>query len=140
LRRVPGGRGEEGVVLAEFVVGIIIIVVFVDLLVTMGQLFYAKGQVTDAARNAAQAAVVAATPSMASSTGTDAADATLAPVACKPLEVAVNTSRFAPGGSVAVKVSCTVPLSYASLVGIPGSVNLNAAVAAPMESYRNGSG
>lgn len=130
-------RNQDGMVVAEFVIVVTVLIAFVALLVGMGQLFHAKGEVTDAARNGAQAAVVAATSSMAVAQGQAAARATLSPIPCRALDVTVDTSRFAPGGAVAVKVSCTVNLSDAAIIGIPGSVTVTSTVSAPMESYRN---
>jgi len=133
-----GHRGEEGQVLASALFAITLLVGFVAATVTMGQLLYAKGQVTDAARNAAQAAAIVATSSQAQPQARLAAAGTLGPARCRVLNVAVDTAAFAPGGSVGVKVSCNVGLIDNGLIGIPGSVTLTGSSRAPMESYRRG--
>lgn len=122
----------------EALFAITLLIVFVAFLVSMGELLVTKGHVTDAARNGAQAAVIAATSAQAQPQAQGAAAATLGPAHCRTLSVAADTSRFAPGGSVGVSVSCNVALTDNGLIGIPGTVTLTSSVRAPMETFRNG--
>jgi Flp pilus assembly protein TadG len=137
--RPPVRRGSEvGAGALDLLFAVTILMVFLGLVVSMGQIFYSHGEITDAARDGAQAAVVAATPADAQSQASDVVRSTLRPVKCKTLDVAVDTSNFAPGGSVTVTVSCTINPVDARLAGLAPSITLSSSVSAPMETFRNG--
>lgn len=142
-RIVRGWRGwwraEEGSVAAEITLlapVLIMLLVFVAVVVHRG--VDARLRLDDAAHQAARAASIERTApaadTAARATATDALAA--ADVACAAVDVAVDTAGFRPGGTVAVTVSCTLDLSEALIVGVPGQVVLAATAAEPVDLYR----
>ena len=59
--------------------------------------------------------------------------------ACSNPRATVDASAFGRGGSVSVKVRCSVPLADLALVRIPGSLTLEAEAAEVIDVLRSGS-
>ena len=59
--------------------------------------------------------------------------------ACRKPQATVDISAFSRGGSVSVKVRCSIPLSDLALVRIPGSLTLEAEAAEVIDVLRSGS-
>ena len=75
-----------------------------------------------------------------SKSGTSQSDtAGTAKEACSKPRATVDASAFGRGGSVSVKVRCSVPLSDLALVRIPGSLTLEAEAAEVIDVLRSGS-
>jgi len=106
--------------------------------VLAGRLSQTRADVDRAARDAARSASLARSSENAATDGEAAARATLTDggVSCAHLEVDIDTSRFAAGGTVAATVTCTVALTDLSLLGVPGSRTLSASFVQPIDTYR----
>jgi Flp pilus assembly protein TadG len=99
----------------------------------------ARLDVESAAASAARAASLQRSPTTAVTAARDAAAADLAgrTVTCAVLDVAVDTSRFARGGSVTVTVTCQVDLATLTrTTGIPGHYTATATSTSPIDTYR----
>jgi hypothetical protein len=59
-------------------------------------------------------------------------------VTCTRLDVAVDTSRFRPGGDVTVEVTCTVALGDVAFTGLPGQRTVSARAVEVVDVYRGG--
>jgi len=132
MNRWCDGRGSVAVEALFFVP----IIVFVLLgVVAGGRLVEAKADVWSATRDAARAASLRGTPSGAGAAAQDAVGAALARRrrSCVPWDAAVDTTRFGPGGVVAVEVTCLVALSDLGLPGLPGSRSVHARVTVPID-------
>ena len=72
----------------------------------------------------------------------DAAEATAATniaaggVACRRLDVTVDTTAFAAGGQVAVTVSCQAGFGDIALLAVPGSRTFTATAVEVIDTYR----
>ncbi len=101
-------RDQRGAVSTELAVLTPVLIGFMLLVVFAGRVAQAEGDVANAAHEAARAASLVATPQAALEAGTNTAAANIAEgaVACRNLDVSVDTSDFAAGGQVAVTVSC----------------------------------
>ena len=132
-------RADTGSVAAEVTLlapVLIMLLVFVAVVIHRG--VDARLRLNDATHQAARAASIERTApaadTAARATATDALAA--ADVACATLEVTADTTDFRPGGTVVVTVSCTVDLSDALIVGVPGQVVLSATAVEPVDTYR----
>lgn len=132
-------RADTGSVAAEVTLlapVLIMLLVFVAVVIHRG--VDARLRLGDTAHQAARAASIERTAPAANTaaraTATDALAA--ADVACAAWEVTVDTTDFRPGGTVVVTVSCTVDLSDALIVGVPGRVVLSATAVEPVDTYR----
>ncbi len=129
---------EEGSLAVELVVLTPVLFLLALMAMIFGRVSLARQQVTEAARAGAQAAAV--------QTGAPGAQAAAAQLAvadlvdqtrtCVADQVTVDVSRFTPGGSVSVVVSCNVDLSDLAVPGMPGSTTLRASATAPIDPYR----
>lgn len=132
-------RADTGSVAAEVTLlapVLIMLLVFVGVVIHRG--VDARLRLNDSAHQAARAASIERTApaadSAARATATDALATT--DVACAALEVTADTTDFRPGGTVVVTVSCTVDLSDALIVGVPGQVVLSATAVEPVDIFR----
>lgn len=144
--RRSGGRGwrgwwraDEGSVAAEVTLlapVLIMLLVFVAVVIHRG--VDVRLRLDDAAHQAARAAsferTAPAADTAAHATATDALAG--AGVTCTTLEVAADTTGLRPGGAVAVTLSCTLDLSDALIVGVPGQMVLSATAVEPVDTYR----
>lgn len=132
--RVP----ERGSVSVELVLLAPVLVAVLLLIVGLGQLSEAGGQLTGAARDGARAASQALSADAAPDAARSAVTADLVDSGrnCRNADVQVDTSRFAPGGTVRVRVICTYELSDLGFAGFPGRHTLTATATAPIERYR----
>jgi Flp pilus assembly protein TadG len=118
-----------------------VLVLILLLVVAVGRLVLAHQEVDAAAADAARAASIATSPGSATHAAIDAAsgDLTGERVTCSSFTTSVDTSRFAPGGSVSVEVRCVASLAGLSLLRLPGSETLVASSTAPIDLYRRAS-
>jgi hypothetical protein len=95
--------------------------------------------VVEAARAGAEAAAVEPDAQSARSGAAELAVAELfgQTRTCSGGAVGVDVSRFIPGGSVTVEVTCTVDLSDLSVPGVPGTTTVHASATAPVDPYRS---
>ena len=104
------GRGDEGTsdalglaLLAPAMIGLAVVIVF------LGRGVDSRATVQSAAESAAQAAAQERSPAAATAAARAVGAAMLLDTTtCASPSVEVDTSRFGPGGRVAVTVSCTV--------------------------------
>jgi Flp pilus assembly protein TadG len=110
--------------------------------VALGRIVSARMEVDGAAAQAARAASIARDPATATAMAKQAATTALGSdhVTCADLTVTTDTADFAPGGQVAVTVTCTVDL--ADLVGLrlPASQSISSTSTAVIDLYRAVSG
>lgn len=120
--------------MAPVLVGLMMLVVYA------GRLSQAESQVRSAATSAARAASLRHTAGLAQAEATQVATDNLADaeVACRQIDVTVDTSRLAPAGTVTAQVSCTASLADLTLLELPGSKTIGAAASAPVDTYRAG--
>jgi Flp pilus assembly protein TadG len=136
---LPKARGDGGTAAAEFAVVFPLLLLVLVGVVFVGRLATAEGQVEGAARDAARAASARRSPANAGQAARVEAEAALRAggVTCQRLDVRIDTSRFEPGGSVAVSVTCQVSLAGLDLLGLPGSTTRTATARAPIDLYRS---
>lgn len=110
-------RGPRGSAAVELVLVAPLLVVLIGVVVFLGRIAQARSDVDLVVRDAARAASLARSPEQATADATTSArkDA-LSTGLCESLDVAVDTTRFAPGGHVVVNLSCRI--ATADLVGL----------------------
>ncbi len=136
-RRLSGERGSAA---TEVVILVPLAVLMVGFMILVGRLATTNQDIISASRDAARAASVRQDPSAAISDGTAAAEATLAArgVSCETLTIEIDTTNFQPGGQVTANVTCSIGLSDAVGLGIPGAKTVSASSIAVVDSYRGG--
>jgi Flp pilus assembly protein TadG len=130
---------DAGTIAVELVVLTPVLFVLALMTLVFGRVSEARQQVVEAARAGAQAAAVLPD---APSAQTGAAQLAVLDLfsrthTCSGSGVTVDVSRFAPGGSVTVQVTCSVGLSDLSVPGVPGTTTIRASATAPIDPYRS---
>ena len=129
---------QRGAVSTELAVVTPLLIGFMLLVVFAGRVAQAEGDVAHAAQEAARAASLVGAPAAA----VDAAEATAATniaaggVACRRLDVTVDTTAFQAGGQVAVTVSCQAVFGDVTLLAVPGSRTFTATAVEVIDTYR----
>ena len=133
------GRDESGSVTAELVLLTPLLILMLLFVVALGRLSGARLEVDGAAAQAARAASIARDPATAVAMATQTATAALGSdhVTCAQLTVSTNTAQFAPGGSVAVTVTCTVALSDLTGLRLPASESVTSRATAVVDTFRS---
>jgi Flp pilus assembly protein TadG len=130
---------DSGSVAVELVVLTPVLFLLALMMLVFGRVSEARQQVVEAARSGAEAAAVL--PDARSGQSGAIQQATLdlfdRTHTCSGGGVSVDVSRFTPGGSVTVVVSCNVDLSELSVPGVPGSTTIRASATAPIDPYRS---
>ena len=127
--------GQRGSMAIEVVILIPILMLFIQLIVAGGRFVGRQGDVDSVARDAARAASLERTEDSAVSMARSvAAESWPADAACDP--AAVDTSRWAQGGSVGVTIRCRVSSDGLGFIGLPGSVTIEGTSRAPLEQFR----
>jgi Flp pilus assembly protein TadG len=131
-------HSEDGSAIAELVIVAPILLIVVVLMVALGRVDSAQGDVESAARAGVQAAVVAPDASDAQTQASAAAQSSLsgAGLTCTAPQISVNTSNFVAGGWVSVSVTCVTSLADVSVPGAPGAKTLSATSSAHIDPYR----
>jgi Flp pilus assembly protein TadG len=132
-------RDETGSVTAELVLLTPLLILLLLFVVALGRLSGARLDVDGAAAQAARAASIARDPTTATAMAQQTATAALGSdhVTCAQLTVNTDTSRFTPGGSVAVTVTCSVSLSDLTGLRLPASEQISDRFVAVIDQYRN---
>jgi len=135
-------RDERGAVATELVLLNPLLILMLLFVVALGRLAGARIDVDGAAAQAARAASIATTPGGATAAAQQSAAAALGSdhVTCATLQVATDTARFAPGGSVAVTVSCSVALSDLTGLSLPASEHVTSTAISVIDTYRSALG
>jgi Flp pilus assembly protein TadG len=133
------GGDETGSVTTELVLLTPLLILFLLFVVALGRLAGARLDVDGAAAQAARAASIARDPAGATVMAQQTATAALGSdhVTCAQLTVNTDTTRFVPGGSVAVTVTCAVTLSDLSGLRLPASESLSSRFVAVIDQYRS---
>ena len=141
VRRSAAGAGralrdESGAVATELVLLTPLLIVLLLFVVALGRLAGARINVDGAAAQAARAASIATTPGGAAAAAQQTAEAALGSdhVTCATLQVATDTARFAPGGSVTVTVTCAVALSDLSGLRLPVTEQVSSTAASVVDT------
>ena len=131
-------RNERGSVTTELVLLTPLLILLLLFVVALGRLSGARLDVDGAAAQAARAASIARDPATATAMATQTATAALGSdhVTCAQLTVNTDTAQFAPGGSVAVTVTCHVALSDLTGLRLPASESVSSTAAAVIDVYR----
>ena len=139
LRRLRQGcAGESGSVATELVLLTPLLILILLFVVALGRLAGARLDVDGAAAQAARAASIARDPSAATAMAQQTATAALGSdgVTCGHLSVNTDTAQFAPGGSVAVTVTCSVGLSDLAGLRLPASESISSTSTSVIDTYR----
>ncbi|HEY3673051.1 MAG TPA: TadE/TadG family type IV pilus assembly protein [Acidimicrobiia bacterium] len=129
---------ERGSVTTELVIVTPLLLLLLLFVVALGRTAGSRIDINGAAGEAARAASIARTPLAAQDAAHQTASASLADqhVTCASLDVATDTSRFQPGGTVTVSVRCDVKLGDLTGLRLPSSKTLTATATAPIDRYR----
>ena len=133
------GSDDSGGVTAELVLLTPLLILFLLFVVALGRLSGARLDVDGAAAQAARAASIARDPATAVAMAAQAATAALGSdrVTCAQLTVSTDTAQFAPGGSVAVTVTCHVALSDLTGLRLPSSESVTSRATAVIDTFRS---
>lgn len=131
------GRDERGSVTVELVLVTPLLILLLLFVVALGRLASARIDVNGAAAEAARAASIARDPATASAMAQQTASSALSGNGtCTSFNVATDTAAFAPGGEVAVTVTCTVDLADLSGLRLPGSTTISERSVSVVDTYR----
>jgi Flp pilus assembly protein TadG len=135
-----GSRGDRGSLAIELVILTPILVLFMAVLVALGRIVEAQGQVDGAARDAARAASIAQNSGTALSDAQTAADGDLigaSKCADTPNVTFGGGTDLAPGGVVNVIVTCRVALPALSFIGFQ-TKTITGHASAPIDTFSVG--
>lgn len=127
---------DRGSIAVELVLLAPLLIALLLLVVGLGRIAHARGQVDGAAGDAARSASLARTADEARQAGERAARAHLGEN-CRALDVDIDTAAMRPGGAVIARVRCTASLAGLGLAGFPGSRIFTASATAPIEIHRS---
>lgn len=134
MRRRRAPRGQRGSMAVEVVLLTPVLVAFTMLVVAGGRYVSVRGDIEAAARDAVRAASYERSYAAATAAAAQAASASLD--RSTDCAVASLTGDFAAGGTIRVELHCRVPLDGLGLVGLSGSLPVDADSAAPLDTYR----
>lgn len=132
MRRDQGALSTELAVLVPILIGLMLFVVYA------GRTVKAESDVSHAVYEAARAASMAGNPVRAEQAAVAAVAFNIKEgvVACRTLDVSVDTTSFAPGGFVSVEVTCVADLSDLAMLSVPGSHTFSGTAVEVVDSYR----
>jgi Flp pilus assembly protein TadG len=115
------GRRDQGSAATELTIWTPLLILILLFVVSCGRLVQAQLRLSDAAHSASRAASLARDPVSASRAATAAVQAALpgGGATCTHADVSVDTSTFVPGGSVTVRVTCSVKLGDLTPLSLP---------------------
>ena len=140
LRGRAAGRADRGSLAIELVILVPILVLFMAVLVALGRIVEAQGQVDGAARDAARAASIAQNSGAALGDARAAADTDLvgaSKCADTPTVAFGSGTNPAPGGVVNVIVTCRVTLPALSFIGFQAKT-ITGHASAPIDTFSVG--
>ena len=132
--------GQSGSVAVELVLVTPLLLALMLFVVFAGRLGVTAGDVRQAAGEAARTASMGQTSGAAATAALQTAEANLdaAGVRCASQSVQVDVGRLAPGGSVAVTVTCVADLAAVTVAGLPGTKTFTATAVEVVDTYRGG--
>lgn len=131
-------RAQDGAAAVELVLVTPLLVALLLFTAAGGRLAAAKGDIQAAAHDAARAATIARDPVTAAAAASQAAQDSLASgiAPCASIDTSVDLTRFVPGGTVTVQVTCEALLADLGLLGLPGTRAVTGAATAPVDRFR----
>lgn len=127
----PPDRGSMAV---EVVLMTPVLVAFLLLVISFGRYVAVRGEVESASRDAVRAASVERSSLSAARAAQRTASASLSGHArCAPAQL---SGAFNAGGTLTATLTCSVPLGDLGLLGLPGSVRVEASSSASLDLYR----
>ncbi len=138
---VPRSSSDRrGVLSLEFAIVVVGVLGALMLVAAAWRLGQTRGEMRDAAAEAARAASLRQYPSAATGAAERVVLATLArrQVRCSELDVRTDVRALRPGGSVSVTIRCVTRLEDLTLLRMPGSVTLDATGTEVVDRRRGG--
>lgn len=131
---------RRGVLSLEFVLVVVGVLGALMLVAAAWRLGQTRGEMRDAAAEAARAASLRQHPAAAAAAAQRVALASLGrqEVRCSDLEVFTDLSGLRPGGSVSVRIRCVTRLENLALLRMPGSVALEMIATEVVDRHRGG--
>lgn len=135
MRRANADRGGATV---ELVLLTPLLILLALAVLAVGRVTTARLDVDGAAAQAARAASTARHANAATDIAAQMATTSLADdgISCASMTTDVDTSAFAPGGWVAVTITCDVDLTDVTGLAIPGSHTISARSVAVIDTHR----
>ena len=136
--RVGDERGSIAIEVAVIAPALLFLMLLV---IYAGKVSEADGNVERAASNAARAASLRQHPADATDDAQASAASNLAAagVPCLTLTTTVDTTDFAPGGTVTVTIHCEASMADVTLLGVPGRQTFTGTATEVIDTYRSGS-
>lgn len=130
----------RGVLSLEFVLVVVGVLGALMLVAAAWRLGQTRGEMLDAAAEAARAASLRQHPSAAATAAEDVVLAALgrSDVRCSELDVRTDAGLLHPGGSVSVTIRCVTRLEDLTLLRMPGSVALDVTGTEVVDRRRGG--
>lgn len=130
--------GEHGSVTTEMVLLTPVLLVLLAFVVFAGRVGGIQQQVIAAVDQAARAASLIGAPTAAEQAAVDTVMQNLddAGVACRALNVEVDTAAFHRGGHVSVSATCAIGLDDVVFAGLPGQRSFTAVATEVIDVYR----
>lgn len=126
-------RDERGSMAVEVVILAPLLMMFVLLVVAAGRYVGVEGDIEAAARDAARAASLENTRGEAEQAARSTIAASLDGSDCA---VGYDDANWGPDGTVSVTLRCRVPYDDLGLLGLPGSVEIEAESHVRLDPYR----
>ncbi len=130
------GSREEGAVTIEVILATPLLILFLLVVVALGQVVTSNIALDGATAAAARAASIATTRQGARAAAQESASSATG-LGCASLHVATDTSDFVAGGSVEVTLTCSVDLSAFGGLHLPASATLTSSSSQPLDIYRS---
>ena len=137
----PGSLDDRrGVLSLEFALVVIGVLGALMLVAAAWRLGQTRGEMRDAAAEAARAASLRQYPAAATGAAERVALATLGrrEVRCSDLDIRTDVTALHPGGSVSVTIRCVTRLEDLTLLRMPGSVTLDVTGTEVVDRRRGG--
>lgn len=133
-------RDERGAAASTLIIIMPIMLMLLWFGVFAGRMVNTQQEVASAAHDGSRAAAMQGSTGNATAVATAAVQESLrgAGLACKNLQVSVNTAAFEAGGQVEVTVTCTVDINDVTSVWTPGSKTFTASSTAFIDLLRGG--
>ena len=134
-------REDRGSVATEMtLIAPVLVMLLLLVAVVVHRAVDARLRVDAAAHQAARAASIERTTAASRIAAEDTATAVLglgSGSRCVSVDVTADLSRFVAGGTVTVTVSCSIDLTDALLLSVPGRADIAATAVEPVDAYRS---
>lgn len=136
----PSPEDARGVLSLEFVLIVVGVLGALMLVAAAWRLGQTRGEMHDAAAEAARAASLVQHPRTAADAAEQVVLASLGrrQVRCSELGVTADVAALRPGGSVSVRIRCVTKLEDLALLRVPGSVALEVTATEVVDRRRGG--